>query len=125
MRQRSQTLQDAADGWSFGNARTERPEVVGSEDIHVRNYDHQWGYDLTLEVFDADGEAVLETRYYLPPGQFESEINALPAGRYAVQATLDNRKDASAEVRIDTDVEHTLVVEVGNGALSLTEGLNA
>lgn len=102
-----------------------RPEVVGTEHVHLRNHDHQWGYDLALEVVDADGRAVFEDRYYLQPGQTESELDALPAGEYEIRATLDNLQEATLECRIGPDPEHTVVVEMGNGVLSLTAGLQA
>lgn len=101
----------------------QRPEVIGSEQIHVRNHDHQWGYDLTLEIVDADGEVVFEEWYYLQPGQVESELDALPAGEYQVRATLDNLEEETLQCRIDADPEHTVVIEMGNGIHSLTQGL--
>ena len=102
---------------------TTRHEVVGSEDLHVRNYDHRWGYDLAVEVVEPDGTTVFEERYYLQPGQVESELGVLEEGEYELRATLDNLQEASRTCRVDAAPEHTAVIEVGNGALSLTEGL--
>ncbi|MDZ7701530.1 MAG: hypothetical protein U5J98_05380 [Halobacteriales archaeon] len=103
----------------------DRPELIGTEHVHIRNHDYQWGYDLTLEIVDADGHAVFEDRYYLQPGQIESELDALPPGEYEVRATLDNLQEASLECRIGPSPEETVVVELGNGILSLTAGLRA
>lgn len=100
-----------------------RPEVVGSEQVHIRNHDHQIGYDLNLEIVNAAGEAVFEHRYYLQPGQIESELDALPPGEYEVRATLDNLQQETLQSRIDAAPEHTLVIEMGNGVLSLTQGI--
>lgn len=100
-----------------------RREVVGSEDLHVRNYDHRWGYDLTVEVREPDGTMVFEKRYYLQPGQVESELGVLAEGEYEFRATLDNLQEEQLRCRVDPAPEHTAVIEVGNGALSLTEGL--
>lgn len=102
-----------------------RPEVVGTEHVHIRNHDHQWGYDLALEVVDGDGRTVFEDRYYLQPDQVESELDALPAGEYEVRATLDNLQEATLECPIGPDPEQTVVVEMGNGVLSLTAGHQA
>lgn len=104
-------------------ALAERPEVIGSEQIHVRNHDHQWGYDLTLEIVDPDGDVVFEGRYYLQPGQVESVLDVLPAGEYEVRATLDNLEEETLQCRIDAAPEHTVVIEMGNGVHSLTQGL--
>lgn len=104
-------------------ALAERPEVIGSEQIHLRNHDYQLGYDLNLEIVDAAGEVVFENRYYLQPGQIESELDALPPGEYEIWATLDNRQAETLQCRIDAAPAHTLVVEMGNGVLSLTQGL--
>lgn len=100
-------------------------DIVGSEDIHIRNYDHQWRYDLSIEIRTPDGKVAFQNRYYLHPGQFESELDVLPAGTYEIRATLDNLKEETISCRIDSDLEHTAVIEVGNGALSMTEGINA
>lgn len=105
------------------NSRVTRPEGRGTEDIQVRNYDTQWGYDLSLEVVDEDGSVIFEQWYYLQPGQLESEIDVLPPGEYDVRVTLDNLKEESIRCQLDADPENTLLIEVGNGALSLTAGL--
>lgn len=108
----------------FGTVAPTQSEVVG-EDIHVRSYDNQWSYDLSIEVTDTDGDVVFENRYYLQPGRVESELDALPAGDYEVEATLDNLKQETLRCRIDGDPEHSVVIEIGNGALSLSEGFSA
>lgn len=123
MPQRQDAQQDLTAGWSEQHTRADRPELVGSEDLHLRNYDRQWGYDISLEVVGEDGEDVYEQSYYLQPGQVVSERDVLPAGEYEVRATMDNLRETALECRIDADPEHTVVIEVGNGALSLTEGM--
>lgn len=104
-------------------ALAERPEVIGSEQVHIRNHDHRVGYDLNLEIVDAGGQRVFENRYYLQPGQIESELEALPPSEYEIRATLDNLRMETLQCRIGPEPEHTLVVEMGNGVLSLTQGL--
>lgn len=104
-------------------ADADRPELIGSEQIHIRNHDHQCGYDLTLEITDADGKVVFEKRYYIQPGQVESELDALPAGEYHIRATLDNLDEERLQCRIDTSPDDTVVIEMGNGVHSLTQGL--
>jgi len=100
-------------------------EVPGRGEILLRNYDQQWGYELELEMIKAAGDSVFEKQYYLPPGHVASELEAVPAGEYEVRATLDNQKDETMECAIDADPRQTLVIEVGNGVLSLTQGLHS
>lgn len=104
---------------------SDRPEVIGSEQIHIRNHDHQWGYDLTLAIVDAADDVVFEKQYYLQPGHIESELDALPADEYEIRATLDNLEEETLRGHIDAEPKHTLVIEMGNGVLSLTQGLQA
>lgn len=102
-----------------------RSEAWEREDLHVRNYDHRWGYDLCIEARDDSDEVLLEKRYYLQPGQVESEVGVLPHGDYEIRVTLDNLREEVLHCRIDADPSNTAVIEVGNGALSLTEGLHS
>lgn len=99
-------------------------DSITSEDIVVRNYDQQWGYDLSLEVTETNGEIAFEKHYYLQAGQVESELNALSPGKYVIEATLDNLTTDTLQCQIDATPKHTAVIEIGNGALSLTEGIH-
>lgn len=94
-----------------------------SEDLHLRSYAHEWAYDVAVEVRTLDGDVVFEADYYLRPGDAESELDTLPAGEYEVRATLDNDRRETVRCRIGDAPEQTAVIEVGNGVLSLTEGL--
>ena len=94
-----------------------------TEDVLIRNYDHQRGYDLTLVVLTQAGETVFQNRYYLQPGETVSECDLLPSDDYEIAVTLDNTQEASRRYRIDSSPDHTAVIEIGNGALSLTAGL--
>jgi hypothetical protein len=64
-----------------------------------------------------------EADYHLQPGDADSEVDALPAGTYEIRATLDNETRKTATCRIGSDPDRTAVIEVGNGVLSVTEGL--
>lgn len=96
-----------------------------TEDVLIRNYDHRRGYDLRLVVRTQTGETAFQNRYFLQPGETVSECDLLPNGDYEVAVTLDNTQEASGQYRIDSSVDHTAVVEVGNGAVSLAEGLHS
>jgi hypothetical protein len=95
-----------------------------SEELFLRNYDHEWSYDIEIEVETPEGTDVIQRRYYLRPGHTESISNVLTDGEYVVRVRMDNSERTSRRCSIDESIEHTAVVEVGNGALSLTEGLH-
>lgn len=99
--------------------------VRRAEDLLVRNHDFQWGYDLEIEVRDEAGEVVLEGRYYLQPGATESELDVLPPGTYDVRVVVDNRREAAAACRIGEGPREGILVELGNGAVSVHDGLYA
>lgn len=118
-------------GWYMVSDQTTRARTAGrhartaarSEDLHLRSYAHEWAYDVAIEVVTPDGDLAFAADYYLRPGDTESEVDALPAGKYEIRATLDNGTRKTAACRIGSDPDRTAVIEVGNGVLSLTEGL--
>lgn len=93
-----------------------------SEEIHIRNFDVERTYDLTVTVQDGDG-IVFANRYHLKPGTTVSELDRLAAGEYVVQVKLDGRQQAVAECIVNETPEKTALIEVGNGIVSVTEGL--
>ena len=107
---------------SQGTTRVFDPPAKKTEDILIRNYDHQRGYDLHLVVTHVD-ETAFQKRYYLQPGETISECDLLPSAQYEVTVTLDNTQEATRHCRIGQSLNHTVVIEIGNKALSLTEGL--
>ena len=94
-----------------------------SETIFLRNYDPYRAYDLDLRVHDESGAEVFGGRYYFQPGQIESIRGALEPGAYEVTVVLDNRREKTVRCAVDEAPEHTIHVEVGNGIVSVTEGL--
>jgi len=109
-------------GRSTRDAADSRTEAE-SEAVHVRSYAHERAHSLAVEAVTPDGDVAFAADYYLQPGDAESEVDALPAGEYEVRATLDGDKRETTTCRIGATPDRTAVVEVGNGVLSLTEGL--
>lgn len=93
-----------------------------SEEIHIRNFDVDRAYDLTMEVRDSEG-LVFANRYHLTPGKTVSELGRLPPGEYEVHVELDGRRQQTALCEIDGTPDRTALIEVGNGTVSVTEGL--
>lgn len=97
-------------------------QTTHSEEIHIRNFDYNQSYDLTLSV-RMDGESTLSNTYHLTPGRRISEIYQLPAGIYEVEVSLDSDQTETARCEIGSTPERTALIEVGNGTVSLTQGL--
>ena len=95
-----------------------------SEDIFIRSYDQQTGYDIEVEVEDRAGQVVFRHRYYIRPCQTEHVSNEFDPGAYEIRVRVDNGEETARRCRIGDTLEGTAVIEVGNGALSLTEGLH-
>ncbi|WP_267161020.1 hypothetical protein [Halovenus salina] len=93
-----------------------------SEELHLRNFDVSREHTLTVRVSDDDG-LVFANRYYLTPGKTVSELGRIPPGEYEVRVELDGRRQQTATCEIGERPSKTALVEVGNGTVSLTEGL--
>ncbi|ELZ29267.1 hypothetical protein C475_03584 [Halosimplex carlsbadense 2-9-1] len=106
---------------SPGRSATREPPRT--EDIHLRNYDRECGYDLDVTVLGRGEDPVFESRYFCQPGEVIAVENVLPPGEYEVVVELDNRREVATECRVSSAPGHTVRVEVGNGTVSLTEGL--
>lgn len=111
-------------GAAAGQAQ-ESTRVVRSEDIYVRNYDSHRGYRLAVAVTTERGTTVFRERFYLRPGQVESLGGVLSPGTYRVAVELDTESDDKIDCRIGAAPAETIHVEIGNGIVTLTEGLKA
>ena len=94
-----------------------------TEDLHVRNYDVERTYDLGVVVRDGAGETVWNNHYRLKPGQSRSEPDAIEAGCYEVVATIGPFSETAGTCCVGSEPSHTALVEVGNGVVSVSEGL--
>jgi hypothetical protein len=94
-----------------------------SEDLHIRNHDHASSYDITLDIIDGE-ETKHHAEYHLLPDQSGSSVNLLPAGEYTVAATIDGQLSKTAVVEVSDEPDQTIVIEIINGKLKITEGLN-
>ena len=94
------------------------------EDIHIRNYDFRQGYDLELTVINTQTEqTVYDDRFYFQPGQDKSLQNLLDAGIYRVSVQLDDGETKLMTCEIDTFPQGGILIELGNGQVSVTEGI--
>lgn len=123
MPEHSGPLADSA-GQQTATQRTvdSRHLLSRSEDLHVRNLDASRSYELMIIVRTVE-EPVITTRYQLSPGKRVSEFEQLPPGTYTVVAELRNKRRSAARCEIDDSPSGGALVEVGNGAVAVTDGL--
>lgn len=119
---RTMTDQTEATEQVVTDVRPDDPVERQSEEIHIRNFDFRRAYDLTVEVRDEQG-LVFANRYHLTPGRTVSELDRLPPGEYEVTVQLDGRREQTTQCEIDKTPAKTALIEVGNGTVSVTEGL--
>lgn len=96
---------------------------AASEDIHLRNYDMEQSHRVWINVV-ADGEQLLETTRRLRPGGVRSIEDTLPPGEYDIEVGIDGLRREVERCRVGDAPERTVVVEMGNGIVSITEGLH-
>jgi hypothetical protein len=93
-----------------------------TEDVHIRNYDGREAHSLHVRMVGDNG-VVFEERYRLAPGGAESELGVVPAGEYDVEVELDGLRRRAGRCAVGEGPEHTVLVEMGNGTVSVTEGV--
>jgi hypothetical protein len=105
---------------------------VTDESLILRNYDAD-PVQIKIRLIDADNEVAFDRTYALGPQDVVSTPTRLPRGVYRVVAAIDgvsaDPDDASETTRHDTTEclvgsapTETVLVETGNGVISVTEG---
>jgi hypothetical protein len=92
------------------------------EDLHIRNLDLKRGYNLRVEV--RDGESVFTREYRLGPGERHSELDQLAPGTYTVVASLGDGRRRATRCTINDRPARAALIEIGNGTVSVTDGLH-
>lgn len=89
-------------------------------DVTIRNFDARpHDVDLTLSAIDNNGG--LDRTYTLPPETTACVVNELDPGAYDIAVTLDGRRHAIGTGRIDEQSGETIIVETGNGVISIAQ----
>ena len=92
------------------------------EAVHVRNYDHRESHSVAVRLDDADGREVAAERHALAPGQSARTTAALEPGEYDLRVRVDGVERRRRTCRLGPGPADTAVVELGNGAVSVTTG---
>lgn len=93
-----------------------------SEDLFVRNYDVERTYNLELTATHRCDDDQLERQYTLQPGQVIAELGVLAPGEYELTVEIAHT-DAVSSCTVGPTPDETAVVEVGNGTVSVSQGL--
>lgn len=109
-------------GGAGRNQFAARPAADSHGTLCVRNYDRLWSYDLDVEVTGPDGQPVFQKRYYLGPNRTVTEPDVPTPDELTIRSTLDNGKQRALTRESARGVGPMAVIEVGNGAISLTDG---
>lgn len=104
-------------------SRGQGAPTSATEDVLIRNYDFQWGYDVEIVAEAAADGTVFEKRYYLQPGGTRREVEVLEPGEYAVRVVLDGDRESAARCQVGDGPDESVLVELGNGAVSVNQGL--
>jgi hypothetical protein len=108
--------------WPKSEQKTERNNVVPVEEVHIRNYDLETTHEVQITLL-TEGKPVFKKTYRLSPADTRSVVNAVSPGTYNVEVCVDGRCRETGQYRIGKDPSEFVLVEIGNGAVSLTEGL--
>jgi hypothetical protein len=100
-----------------------RDRSTESEDIHIRNYDTNDPHRIKVALRDKNGQQVFENKYVVRPQGIKSVSDAFKPGTYVISVQCDDIHEEQLEIDIGTQPEKTAVIELGNGILSITQGL--
>jgi hypothetical protein len=109
---------DAEDDRAAGAGR-----YVSDESVVVRNYDGASPHTVRVRMADPDGETALDRAYVVDPQGTLALSARLERTVYRVTATVDGDRTASAVCLVGSGPDETVLVETGNGAVDVSEGL--
>lgn len=114
-----------ADQPPIDRPHTDLTQRVG-EDILLRNFDtesaHQVMVTIGEEHDDRTAPSRFEATYTIDPDETFCEMDVLPSGIYEVTVKMDDRKEATETVTIDSHPLNRILIEIGNGIVSVADG---
>lgn len=100
---------------------TDQP-FVSEESLVLRNYDSETTHEVGVRFLDAEDETAFRQTFTLAPQATVSVCMRLPRAVYRVEVDLDDCS-TSAECLVGSGPDETALVEVGNGLVSVAEGV--
>jgi hypothetical protein len=108
---------------SSSASKTITAPVVSEECLTIRNYDSHVSHEVTVRFYDADEDIAFKRSYTLSPLDVVSVSQRLDRAVYRVDVVVDEDTNVDAECLIGSGPNETALVEIGNGLLSVTEGV--
>jgi hypothetical protein len=108
---------------SHDDHQTPRTDAVRDDALVIRNYDGRRAHEVTVRFRDAASEVALERRYTLSPGDVVSVAARVQRGVYRVEARMEDTAFVGSECLVGAGPDETALVEVGNGLISVSEGV--
>ena len=95
---------------------------VGDRALVVRNHDGNDAYEVDVRFLDADGDVVFRRVVAVAPLETVTVRTRLEPAVYRVVVRTEDVSDR-AECHVGNGIHETALVETGNGAVSVVEGL--
>lgn len=99
-----------------------RPHV-SQESLVLRNYDGTEAHEVSVRVAGADESIAVDRTYHLPSNASQSVEIRLERAVYLVEATLFGVRTDRAECVLGSGPGEAALVEVGNGLVSVVDGV--
>jgi hypothetical protein len=97
--------------------------VVSEACLTIRNYDNHISHEVMVRFYDAADNVAFKGSYTLSSLDVVSVSQRLDRAVYRVDVEVDGETTVEAECLIGSGPNETALVEVGNGLLSVTEGV--
>jgi hypothetical protein len=104
-------------------AESAATRALSDESLVVRNHDSSETHNLRVTFVDHNGECAFDRTIPVAPLETVSIETRLDRGVYRVEVRLEDGETASSECLIGSDPGECALVEVGNGIVSVVEGL--
>jgi hypothetical protein len=98
-------------------------QIVSEESLVIRNYDASEPHDVRVQFLTIEGNVAFRRSMRIPAMETVTVRTRLRRAVYRVETELDEQSTDSAECLIGSGVDETALVEVGNGCVSVVEGL--
>lgn len=97
--------------------------TISDESLVIRNHDSSETHNLRVTFVDHNGECAFDRTIPVAPLETVSIETRLDRAVYRVEVRLEDGETESSECLIGSDPDECALVEVGNGVVSVVEGL--
>lgn len=93
------------------------------QSLTFRNYDHEGIVEVTVTIEQQSGETVHEETYTITPQATWSTSLSIDSGTYRVSATVGSNTATAESCQITDHTGSGPTIELGNGAVSVSDTL--